>query len=613
MNVRSALWSAGLFALALLIFGCGGGGSGSGTTGATGTTGLTGGCPVGTPNGSIQYSTTWGTLVPADSSQVLQVIGGDGAVVATDSINRDNSPQSSITMTNITPGIYELRVQLFSGRNATGTVIRTSSSIVNLCTGRATAAVQTKADDVPLQVVIGPDGMTVNQNSITPFVATVYTGGGVILLVPPGDLQYSADPSIGTITGSGIFTAVTAGTGMVHASLSGTNLSDNTPVTVQSVPVTTGRWTILVYMNAANDLFSASDLNMNQMERVAGNPNVRFVVQWKQSRSVFPSSSFDGVRRYLVKPDNTNQIASQLVQGNLTDGNGNALDMGSPTTLKNFIEWAKASYPADRYVLVLWNHGNGWRRSPGSLPEERAWSYDDQYGTSIKQWETATALAGQRFDIIAWDCSLMQMMEVAYETAPYADYIVGSEESPPAEGYPYDDVFRRFRDAPTDSTANLSKGFVDGMLNYAPYANRKITQSVFESAKLPALVTALSQLADAMRANSGAMATIIPAVRNNAQSYSPTSQRVYRDIVHLCQLIEGSAGVPAAVLNASIGVRQALAQARIWEGHNGQSPNSNGLAIDFSSASVFNQFNVDYGRLRFAADSSWDEFLITAP
>ena len=43
------------------------------------------------------------------------------------------------------------------------------------------------------------------------------------------------------------------------------------------------------------------------------------------------------------------------------------LDMGSAETLSEFIEWAMASYPAERYCLVIWNHGTGWRKAEEPL------------------------------------------------------------------------------------------------------------------------------------------------------------------------------------------------------------------------------------------------------
>ena len=35
--------------------------------------------------------------------------------------------------------------------------------------------------------------------------------------------------------------------------------------------------------------------------------------------------------------------------------------MGDPNTLVAFVQWATATYPANHYALILWDHGNGWR------------------------------------------------------------------------------------------------------------------------------------------------------------------------------------------------------------------------------------------------------------
>ena len=33
---------------------------------------------------------------------------------------------------------------------------------------------------------------------------------------------------------------------------------------------------------------------------------------------------------------------------------------GDPSVLKSFIQWGIDNYPANRYLLIVWNHGNGW-------------------------------------------------------------------------------------------------------------------------------------------------------------------------------------------------------------------------------------------------------------
>src|SRR5579871_7001145 len=50
----------------------------------------------------------------------------------------------------------------------------------------------------------------------------------------------------------------------------------------------------------------------------------------------------------------------------------------------------------------------------------------------------ALASLAQSLDMIIIDCSLEAQTEVAYEVRNSARVMVGSEESPPGAGYPYD-------------------------------------------------------------------------------------------------------------------------------------------------------------------------------
>ena len=360
-------------------------------------------------------------------------------------------------------------------------------------------------------------------------------------------------------------------------------------------------------MNGANDLQQFSVLNMNQMEKVASNPDMRFIVQWKQFPAQFSGGTFNGTRRYQVTQDTTANIASTMLQDM-----GTTVDMGSAQTLHDFISWGKANFPADRYCLIIWNHGNGWLRSPSQV-NPYAVSYDDEKGTSIQIWELSQALSTDHFDILSWDASLMQMLEVAYEVKDNCDYVVGSEESPPAEGLPYDLVFAPFRDNPDNTTKNLTKSFVDGMITGYQTSTHKITQSVLDTSKLPALATAVSTLGTELKNNVGPMTTTIQNARANSQAYSPTSVRVYRDLKDVCLNIEAGSGVPNSVLTASQNVRTAIDNAVVWEGHNTFSPNSKGISIDFSPASSFIPNSADYAQLKFALATQWDEYLGIAP
>jgi hypothetical protein len=293
--------------------------------------------------------------------------------------------------------------------------------------------------------------------------------------------------------------------------------------------------------------------------------------------------------------------------------------MGDKDTLNEFVSWSKTHYPADRYVLVIWNHGNGWlnRRRDAAAPT-RGVSYDDETNNFIRTHELSQAI-GSAVDVVAWDASLMQMLEVAYEIKDQTDFVVGSEESPPGEGYPYDLIFDDFRDRPDDSTALLTKAFVDGMLAVPAYQVRKITQSSIDTTQLDNLGNAVNALAVELIANRPAIASQIQNIRQTSvtQSYSESApmNRHFRDLYHLCQNIEAQLTAFPTIVAAAANVRSAITAAVIWEGHNSHSANSHGVSIDFSSGADFTTGTnaADYALLRFAIATQWNEWLVQAP
>lgn len=376
------------------------------------------------------------------------------------------------------------------------------------------------------------------------------------------------------------------------------------------VPTTHGKWTVLIYMNAANDLDEYSFLNVTQMQQAATNSSVRFVVQWKQSTAVTATATFNGTRRYLVKQGNSATITSQLVEDM-----GTGIDMGIPQTLDNFIAWGKSRYPADHYAVIVWDHGNGWlpkfkgKSGPEAPP---AVSYDDQTGHAIEIWQLNQAFQGQHVDIVAFDASLMQMDEVAYQLMGFTDYIAGSEESPPGAGYPYNVVLGEFTSNPDGSPLVLSKAFVDGMINDASYSGDNIEQSVVETSQLPAVATAAAGLEQALVANQSALAPIIPNLRSSVQSYDLTTNRFFFDSIDLCNQLSANTTI-GSVQSACATYTSAVSNAIVWEGHNTLSPGSHGLSIDFSPSSFFSSVSTDYNLLAWESATNWAQWLSIAP
>jgi hypothetical protein len=576
----------------VLITGCGGGGGGSSTF-------------------TVKTDWTNAAAIGGGTSERIQLYDPTGALVQSLVVNQATPPSQS-PFTGLHGGTYHLSIQLFSLTNVGGT------EVGDLDLGfdpSVSKALTVEVGATPAKLVVSPNGASLPIQNTAQFYATAYAADGSATFVAPGSLAWSVLNSVGTVDpAAGLFTATTAGTGSVQATYTPLSLLAAGTVTVTPISTVHGTWTIMVFMNAANDLSQYSLLNFTQLQQATVNGNkVRTVVQWKQVPSLPYPAQFNGTRRYLVQQSTSSGIASQLVQDL-----GSGVDMGSYTTLNGFINWAKTYYPADHYALIVWDHGAGWQRGVAKNTT-RAVSFDDEFGTTIQTWQLSQAIGANHIDILAWDASLMQMAEVADDIRSQVDYIAGSEESPPGTGYFYNLILNEFNANPTASPRTLSKAFVDSMVNgYASDSAEKITQSVIDTSQLPAVMTSIKTLGLALDSNLTAATTAIQFARNNGQSYSLIQgSRYYFDLYNLTTQLDSSLASQnlslPSVTSANAAVRTALGNAVVWEGHNVLSPGSHGLAIDFSPASTFVSYATDYAQLRMAADTGWNTFLNQAP
>ncbi len=128
------------------------------------------------------------------------------------------------------------------------------------------------------------------------------------------------------------------------------------------------------------------------------------------------------------------------------------IDSGDPRTLKRFLNWAIATYPARHYVLVLAGHSWGLQ---GHLQD---FYYDGTYwrrSTLMKNYELRRALSEvlreQRanipssvFDALIIDACVAGQLEIALELKEVAAYFASSSIETPYFGLPYDRVLLPF-------------------------------------------------------------------------------------------------------------------------------------------------------------------------
>ena len=124
--------------------------------------------------------------------------------------------------------------------------------------------------------------------------------------------------------------------------------------------------------------------------------------------------------------------------------------MSEPDTLKAFINYGAANYPAEKYDLILWDHGGGPKGGFGS--DEHRDDADDWTLPSVMSFDgivealsdnavTNTDADGDgekdRFDFVDFDACLMNSVELALAMADCTDYYIASAETEPGYGQYY--------------------------------------------------------------------------------------------------------------------------------------------------------------------------------
>jgi hypothetical protein len=260
-------------------------------------------------------------------------------------------------------------------------------------------------------------------------------------------------------------------------------------------------WTVLVYTVADNNLEPYALYNLEQMAAVGSSAGLNIVAEVDRAPTGQYTPAGTGLvnlpawttaRRLLVKQGSFQQL-SDLGE----------IDTADPANLADFIEWGVKAYPADHYMLVLWDHGGGWQ---GFGVDET--SNDMMKLLSIRNGvRDGLAAAGlAKLDVLGFDACMMASLEVAEALAPYSRYLLASEETEPGHGWDY----RSLSGAASLDPLALSKRIVDGYQAIANSAQWNdgagITLSVVDLTKLGPIEAGLAKLA----ADFGTTAALAP-------------------------------------------------------------------------------------------------------
>ena len=231
--------------------------------------------------------------------------------------------------------------------------------------------------------------------------------------------------------------------------------------------------TIMVYM-IGSDLesnYGMATKDINEMLYATIGENVNIILETggakKWNNNVISAKSN---QRYLISN-----------QGMMTlDKNVGLKSMTDPKTLTDFVKYSVSNYPANRYMLIMWDHGGG---------SVSGFGYDQYFPKNtmtIDQISQSLKDANVKFDIIGFDACLMATLETAVALEPYSDYLLASEELEPGNGWYYTNWITKLSENTSIHSVDLGKIIIDDFISESSKASRrdKLTLSIVDLAEL---------------------------------------------------------------------------------------------------------------------------------
>lgn len=193
---------------------------------------------------------------------------------------------------------------------------------------------------------------------------------------------------------------------------------------LKPVPRTTYDHTLIVIMEANNNLKSFALDNINEMELAAqdiGHAAVLVYLRADDQVSVLLKIKYN-LDRKVIASDTLKiyQVSSS-----------------TPEHIKAIIADAQDLCPAASYGLILWSHATSW--APPASKGIQLFSFGEDQGKQMDIMELSRAIP-TGFQYLIFDACNMGSLEVLWEFKDKADYILASPTEVLASGFPYGQI-----------------------------------------------------------------------------------------------------------------------------------------------------------------------------
>ncbi len=255
-------------------------------------------------------------------------------------------------------------------------------------------------------------------------------------------------------------------------------------------------WTVMIYMGggAHEDICEQVEGDLAQIASGAPGSKVNVIV-------LSDRSGVDDSKLWYHHGDGLTEMDLSLVN----ESWGQEVDMADGESLGDFVRWSVARYPAKRYMLYIWGHGDGWRGMPMETDGD------------LYLYEIDRALDGVKLDVIGFDSCSMGTLEMYHQLRDRTDIIIASPGDIPLHGLPYHAVLDRMGDEPGMCSEEVSvmiiREFNSWAVNNTPLSTGLLA---LRTADFP--VNEINHYGDTLRASLPYYRTALQEARNETRA-----------------------------------------------------------------------------------------------
>ena len=370
---------------------------------------------------------------------------------------------------------------------------------------------------------------------------------------------------------------------LVSASVASSNKINNSNIKTNNQDGNYKQWTIMIFYASDNDLHGQMTKSIGWLDYNGYNNDIKIVAQLDSN----------GVERYDIT-ENGAEIVETLAESST----------GDKQTIIDFVLWAKNLYPANRYCLVLADHGVGWQN--GFLRDDTDKINGKPDYLSMLEFKDCMntikkdILGNNKLDLLVLDACQMNMIEVIYQIRGTAKVCLAAPGL--IRQNPYHMIFDDVYENVNCNERELAEYFYNARNSYYGYGSMgSYDVEKINSNLIPCLDVFSSELLD----NYQRCKNEIKDAVSNTKAYNGEGGYImhYRDLYSFSDQISEIVTIESVKSQANE-LKSVLGGCKLYPS------GVNGLSIYLPVHNLRYPYDSSYANLDMSKDISWYDFVL---